>query len=191
MFQCSQSSRGWWNCDGIAAGGVTHNGFSALSRAVVGGTRNDAVANYILAVSFSALSRAVVGGTAGQRTQGFHRGPFQCSQSSRGWWNIRFDITSAAARAVSVLSVEPWLVEHYIDVNAGSGCKFQCSQSSRGWWNPILLPARRSGTDVSVLSVEPWLVERPNAAHMPAPENVSVLSVEPWLVERFRAARRR
>ena len=37
-FQCSQSSRGWWNVlnDAVALG--VPFGFSALSRAVVGGT---------------------------------------------------------------------------------------------------------------------------------------------------------
>ena len=62
LFQCSQSSRGWWNIQFVGDQGHGIDGFSALSRAVVGGTG----AGHAVGVSpecFSALSRAVVGGT--------------------------------------------------------------------------------------------------------------------------------
>ena len=86
MFQCSQSSRGWWNSqnaiDFLHSGCVSvlsvepwlvepewlarlerdHPCFSALSRAVVGGTIKRELPPYVK-MSFSALSRAVVGGT--------------------------------------------------------------------------------------------------------------------------------
>ena len=84
---------------------------------------------------FSALSRAVVGGT--------HPG-----QSA-----------SAASASVSVLSVEPWLVE------------------------PVRKFTPQYPLKVSVLSVEPWLVEPFISALVSALVAVSVLSVEPWLVE--------
>ncbi len=85
--------------------------------------------------SFSALSRAVVGGTRGlhdfydrrllfqcsQSSRGWWNRlvravasmmiPFQCSQSSRGWWNHLLNVGICQCVAVSVLSVEPWLVE--------------------------------------------------------------------------------
>ena len=86
-FQCSQSSRGWWNCrdhrrserreyvsvlsvepwlvelaSSIAICSLSDS-FSALSRAVVGGTP-DRRGRIVQFSGFSALSRAVVGGTS-------------------------------------------------------------------------------------------------------------------------------
>ena len=61
LFQCSQSSRGWWN--------------------------DTQVLGQVKKVSF------------------------QCSQSSRGWWNAPMSDEDKIALQVSVLSVEPWLVE--------------------------------------------------------------------------------
>ena len=84
---------------------------------------------------------------------------FQCSQSSRGWWNKKRLPSWLPNYRVSVLSVEPWLVE-----------LCQC--------DPIPLPVV-----VSVLSVEPWLVELHHPSSWCVSPPVSVLSVEPWLVE--------
>ena len=85
-FQCSQSSRGWWNSSGTPKMAATSSRFSALSRAVVGGTPvTDSI--------------------------GVIDGRFQCSQSSRGWWNSVFVFAGVLEFDVSVLSVEPWLVE--------------------------------------------------------------------------------
>ena len=61
--------------------------FSALSRAVVGGTMSRGRFT-ITGGCFSALSRAVVGGTRENLYRDPGRSEFQCSQSSRGWWNI-------------------------------------------------------------------------------------------------------
>ena len=71
---------------GLRLVGVGDAGFSALSRAVVGGTWSIWGVLMILRC-FSALSRAVVGGTASTLCTGGETGQFQCSQSSRGWWN--------------------------------------------------------------------------------------------------------
>ena len=84
---------------------------------------------------FSALSRAVVGGTKLEVVPDEYLTKFQCSQSSRGWWNRSFSCTMSKIAKVSVLSVEPWLVELY----------FSHANLVRDL--------------VSVLSVEPWLVE--------------------------------
>ena len=65
----------------------------------------------ILQSRFSALSRAVVGGTAEAMLVTRRCIGFQCSQSSRGWWNSIYAVLDDADVAVSVLSVEPWLVE--------------------------------------------------------------------------------
>ena len=91
--------------------------FSALSRAVVGGTTPPSP-HRLLRLRFSALSRAVVGGTTHHHA-----------------------IASPMQR-VSVLSVEPWLVEPNV----------QCRR-------------RMTHPAVSVLSVEPWLVERIRWGH--------------------------
>ena len=135
MFQCSQSSRGWWNYPCAPAVERVDFGFSALSRAVVGGTHRELPgapnrsAVSVLSVEpwlveqgrkqttpprqagFSALSRAVVGGTSASAYASGYWSPFQCSQSSRGWWN--------------------WMPKR----NSPALMAFQCSQSSRGWWN--------------------------------------------------------
>ena len=66
---------------------VDTEGFSALSRAVVGGTTHSPLAS-MWASCFSALSRAVVGGTSPQLDYTKPDILFQCSQSSRGWWNF-------------------------------------------------------------------------------------------------------
>ena len=90
-FQCSQSSRGWWNK-------TAHS-----------------------------LPSPACG--------------FQCSQSSRGWWNPGDGSNYYFNFDVSVLSVEPWLVErYYVGSRESHEPRFQCSQSSRGWWNmPLAL----------------------------------------------------
>ncbi len=62
-------------------------------------------------IGFSALSRAVVGGTQLRHMIHARLPQFQCSQSSRGWWNTPVSPTPSPPPAVSVLSVEPWLVE--------------------------------------------------------------------------------
>ena len=135
--------------------------FSALSRAVVGGTAYtfrrfsfysavsvlsvepwlvelvDVVTASSYIKCFSALSRAVVGGT-------------QCA-----WRCMNCDTCfSALSRAVV------------------GGTSMKLNKSTR-------LPC------VSVLSVEPWLVEPLLCCGAPGCLNVSVLSVEPWLVEPF------
>ena len=86
MFQCSQSSRGWWNRGVLIRVLPSLSGFSALSRAVVGGTLEHGVIVQP-GERFSALSRAVVGGTGQSAIQHYRTLAFQCSQSSRGWWN--------------------------------------------------------------------------------------------------------
>ena len=109
-------------------------GFSALSRAVVGGTLS-----YEIEVTgpycFSALSRAVVGGTSFSRLMFLRSRSF--SALSRAVVGGTKWITPSPSRIerVSVLSVEPWLVELFGVV------------------------ATASASGVSVLSVEPWLVE--------------------------------
>ena len=106
------------------------NGFSALSRAVVGGTLLT-VCLTLGVESFSALSRAVVGGTGLRRFGAKAIIEFQCSQSSRGWWNS---------------PPQQRTMRHH---------QFQCSQSSRSWWNQGALQTLQPHQDVSVLSVEP------------------------------------
>ena len=183
-FQCSQSSRGWWNrperalrharprrfsalSRAVVGGTLSRSmavrikrGFSALSRAVVGGTCETGLRLLTCISSFSALSRAVVGGTKSSRlglrsfrcfsalsravVGGTTRRRrvdhvefmFQCSQSSRGWWNPNVPESAACQSSVSVLSVEPWLVEPFGAIKQiATTVLFQCSQSSRGWWN--------------------------------------------------------
>ena len=77
---------------------------------MVGGT-SAPTAELALAGRFSALSRAVVGGTSRELIAHHFSLPFQCSQSSRGWWNGVVSAMIMQAISVSVLSVEPWLVE--------------------------------------------------------------------------------
>ena len=111
-FQCSQSSRGWWNriLEADASRSILFQ-CSQSSR----GWWNSTICE--------AFSRAVT---------------FQCSQSSRGWWNRNPPPPMRRHPEVSVLSVEPWLVELYPQmVDPSPGTAFQCSQSSRGWWNLI------------------------------------------------------
>ncbi len=109
---------------------------------------------------------------------------FQCSQSSRGWWNQRGENIDVAIVAVSVLSVEPWLVEPQIV--RGCSDRERVSVLSVEPW--LVEPAGRgvspkSSIVVSALSVEPWLVERDDWNRAGRVMAVSVLSVEPWLVE--------
>ena len=112
-----------------------HRCFSALSRAVVGGTFRWC-GRRCQPIRFSALSRAVVGGTAFGVQGDVKMMWFQCSQSSRGWWNFLMMWFLYLSSIVSVLSVEPWLVEPVPELsNRMPQTGFQCSQSSRGWWN--------------------------------------------------------
>ena len=115
LFQCSQSSRGWWNPDLARDKPGICKGFSALSRAVVGGTKSGC-GHQQCRCCFSALSRAVVGGTRRFVPGWEHRQQFQCSQSSRGWWNTLWQVLRTITGEVSVLSVEPWLVELWAPV---------------------------------------------------------------------------
>ena len=110
VFQCSQSSRGWWNAVFETPSNWGRHCFSALSRAVVGGTPLIPTSSR-KTVRFSALSRAVVGGTLQAHADEIKRAMFQCSQSSRGWWNYEPPVPDNWLFEVSVLSVEPWLVE--------------------------------------------------------------------------------
>ena len=111
-------------------------GFSALSRAVVGGTKLAEICNQYLQkfqcsqssrgwwnIALSLVCAAPQAFQCSQSSRGWwnrphwlnteRRDPFQCSQSSRGWWNLDRVLKAATSRAVSVLSVEPWLVERW------------------------------------------------------------------------------
>ena len=136
LFQCSQSSRGWWNhshtrhniarvCSfsalsrAVVGGTGNHGngahrvvGFSALSRAVVGGTKRRTGRLQTVA-GFSALSRAVVGGTLehGVIVQPCKR--FSALSRAVVGGTLCSCLTSMVVVCVSVLSVEPWLVERH------------------------------------------------------------------------------
>ena len=111
--------------------------FSALSRAVVGGTAKDSSV-FLRTYSFSALSRAVVGGTQNRKRMKTVSYGFSALSRAVVGGTLRRGRRHRWGRRVSVLSVEPWLVEpvRRID-NTTQKITFQCSQSSRGWWNRI------------------------------------------------------
>ena len=182
QFQCSQSSRGWWNLT-LHPPPPYYRGFQCSQS------------------SRGWWNRSKMLGRPGDKE-------FQCSQSSRGWWNNPASAVRFPLPAVSVLSVEPWLVEH-ADARCGPapgdvsvlsvepwlverlrlntcksmGIRFQCSQSSRGWWNRIAAEERLPRTRFQCSqSSRGWWNSRARQCTM-IQNFVSVLSVEPWLVE--------
>ena len=137
-FQCSQSSRGWWNETQVSFFINDDDSFSALSRAVVGGTepQQGLCSSHrqvsVLSVEPWLVEPSVAGGV------------MDCAGVSvlsvEPWLVEQFAAhTRSWRQQVSVLSVEPWLVEPgCFSSDWPQSVRFQCSQSSRGWWNAAI-----------------------------------------------------